>query len=103
MDATTETDIGGRPILVEGLLGRLLRRPTHPQPVGEDVEQWMKVTALQTDGIDIHFTKYRPSDITGQRPIWYEFVYNLGDIDLPPIGIPMGPRHFGITARPREG
>jgi hypothetical protein len=54
----------------------------------------MKVTALQVDGIPIGFTTLRPADISGMRPQWYEFAYNVGDIDNAPIGIPMGPRHF---------
>jgi hypothetical protein len=54
----------------------------------------MRIVALQTDGIPIGFTTYRPSDLTGFQPAWFEFVYNSGDIDMPPIGIPMGPRHF---------
>lgn len=90
MDATTDTSRSG----VGGLLGRLLGRPSPQQPVGEDKEQWMKVTALQVDGIPIGFTTLRPADISGMRPQWYEFAYNVGDIDNAPIGIPMGPRHF---------
>jgi hypothetical protein len=54
----------------------------------------MKVTALQTEGIPFGFTTFRPSDISGRRPEWYEFAYNVGDIDNPPIQLPMGPRHF---------
>lgn len=83
-----------RVVQVGGLLGRLLGLPSDPQPVGEDKEQWMKVTANQSDGIPFGFTKFRPSDISGKRPEWYEFSYNVGDVDSPPIGVPMGPRHF---------
>lgn len=95
MDATTQTDLGGRVVAVEGLLGRLLGRPSSLQPAGADHNQ-MRVSALQTDGKDIKFTRFRPADITGLRPVWYEFANNVGDIDAPPIGIPMGPRHFSI-------
>jgi len=96
MDATTQTDLGGRIVLVESLLGRLLGRPTAPQPVGKDTEQWMRVSALQTEGLDIHWTPYRPADITGARPVWYEFANNVGDIDAAPVVIPLGPRHRTI-------
>lgn len=95
MDATTQTDLGGRVVAVEGLLGRLLGLPTPPQPLGEDHNQ-MRSVALQADGIPIGFTTYRPADITGLRPIWYEFANNVGDVDAPPIGVPMGPRHFNV-------
>lgn len=93
MSANTE-DPGRRVVQVGGLLGRLLGLPSPPQPVGEDKQQWMKVTANQTDGIPFGFTTVRPADITGRRPAWYEFTYNVGDIDAPPLGVPMGPRHF---------
>lgn len=83
-----------------GLLGRLLGRPTAPQPVGEDEEQWMRVTALQSDGIPFGFTTYRPADLTGFHPEWREFANNVGDVDDAPVGIPMGPRHRSINARP---
>lgn len=83
-----------------GLLGRILGKPTHPQPSGRDLGQWMKVTAEQTDGIDIQFTTWRPPDLTGMYPIWREIVKNIGDIDTFPVGVPMGPRHFSIHAKP---
>ena len=83
-----------------GLLGRLLHEPTSSQPVGEDKEQWMRVTALQSDGIPFGFTTYRPADLTGFYPEWRQFSYNVGDVDLPPVSIPMGPRHFSILAQP---
>lgn len=83
-----------------GLLGRELGKPKRDQPVGEDHDQWMKVTALQTEGIPIGFTTYRRPDITGRFPEWYQtFTRNYGDVDQPPIGIPLGPRHFSINAR----
>lgn len=78
-----------------GLLGRLLGKPTQNQPAGKDIEQWMRVTAEQTDGIPFGFTTYRPADLSGRRPEWAEFVNNEGDVDDPPVGIPMGPRHYG--------
>lgn len=81
---------------MDGLLGQLLGEPTEPQPVGEDDRQWMQVTALQSDGIPFGFTTYRPADLTGRYPEWREFAINVGDVDLPPIGVPMGPRHFNI-------
>lgn len=56
----------------------------------------MEVVALQTDGIPIGFTTYRPADLSGLNPAWVEFVINSGDVDLPPIGIPMGPRHRSV-------
>lgn len=92
MSADTE-DPGRRKVQVGGLLGRLLGLPSPQQPEGED-KQYMKVTANQTDGIPFGFTTFRPSDISGRRPKWYEFSYNVGDVDLPPLGVPMGPRHF---------
>lgn len=93
---------GGRTVLVEGLLGRLLKRPSVSKPAGDDRSQQMRVSALQTEGLPIGFTTYRPSDISGRRPLWYgEFAVNVGDIDNAPIGIPMGPRHFGIVPRGR--
>ena len=61
----------------------------------------MRVVALQSEGIPFGFTTYRPSDLTGVYPLWRQtFAYNIGDIDDPPVGIPMGPRHFSINARP---
>jgi hypothetical protein len=60
----------------------------------------MRVTALQSDGIPFGFTTYRPADLTGLYPIWRQFVLNVGDVDMPPIGVPMGPRHFSLNARP---
>lgn len=83
-----------------GLLGRLLGKPQASQPVGEDRDQWMKVTALQSEGVPFGFTTYRPADITGFHPEWREFSTNVGDVDLPPVGIPMGPRHRSIFAKP---
>lgn len=56
----------------------------------------MEVVALQTDGIPIGFTTYRPADLTGFYPVWRDFVLNTGDVDLPPVGYPMGPRHFRV-------
>lgn len=97
MDATTITDIGGKPIRVEGLVGRLLGLPNQMQPVGEDTKQWIpRAIDLQIHGFSIHWTPYRPSDITGRFPVWREFSFNVGDIDFAPVGIPMGPRHFKI-------
>lgn len=84
---------------MDGLLGRLLEAPVAGQPVGKDTDQWMRITALQSDGIPIGFTTYRPADLTGMYPIWREFAFNVGDVDMPPVGIPMGPRHFSIYAR----
>lgn len=81
---------------MDGLLGELLGLPVRPQPVGRDDKQWMRVTALQSDGIPFGFTTYRPADLTGFRPEWYDFANNTGDVDMPPLGIIMGPRHFGI-------
>lgn len=103
MDATAPDGYfpGGRVVYVEGLLGRLLKRPTQIQPAGKDTEQWLKATALQAEGKPIGFTTYRPADLSGQRPWWYEFVVNVGDVDTAPINIPMGPRHFSVLARPR--
>lgn len=61
----------------------------------------MQITALQSDGIPFGFTTYRPSDVTGTAPRWRQtFAFNYGDVDDAPIGIPMGPRHFSINARP---
>jgi len=95
MDATKQQLFpGGRLVYVESLLGRLLRRPTQVQPGGGDTEQWMRVTALQTEGKPIGFSTFRPADLTGRRPAWYEFANDVGDIDTAPVGIPMGPRHF---------
>lgn len=85
---------------MDGLLGRLLGKPVAGQPVGRDTEQWMKITADQVEGIPIGFTTYRPADLTGLYPEWRMFVDNVGDVDMPPVGIPMGPRHFSIDARP---
>jgi hypothetical protein len=95
MNEADRTDLGGRIVQVEGLLGQLLGRPTPHQPVGEDHE-WMRVSALQVDGIDIGWTPFRPADSSGAQPIWNEFVNNVGDIDTPPIQIPLGPRHRSI-------
>lgn len=92
MDAQADTRREGVP--VAGLLGRLLRRPSPPKPGGDDTSQVMRASALQVDGIPIGFTTYRLADISGMRPKWYEFSFNVGDIDNAPIGIPMGPRHF---------
>jgi hypothetical protein len=85
---------------VAGLLGQELERPTKAQPVGGDHEQFLPATVDQTAGFPIAFTTYRPADLTGLYPIWREFTTNIGDVDMPPIGIPMGPRHFSITAKP---
>lgn len=83
-----------------GLLGGLAGKRGAAKPTGEEA-YWMQVTALQTDGRPIGFTTYRPSDITGFQPEWMQtIVKNYGDVDLPPIGIPMGPRHFSVSARP---
>lgn len=79
-----------------GLLGQLLGDPEPAQPVGEDTEQWQQVTALQSDGIPFGFTTYRPADLTGFYPQWREFAINVGDVDQPPLGVPMGPRHFMV-------
>jgi|SRR5579884_872093 len=102
MDAVSPQYPGGRIVAVEGLLGRLLKKPTQNQPAGEDKEQWMRVTALQAEGKPIGFSTYRPADLSGQRPWWYELAYNVGDVDAAPVGIPMGPRHFSVYARPQE-
>ncbi|MGZ4530812.1 MAG: hypothetical protein ACXVXP_00500 [Mycobacteriaceae bacterium] len=83
-----------------GLLGEELESPTPAQPVGGDHHQWMRTTAMQVEGIPFGFTTYRPADLTGMYPEWREFVDNVGDVDMPPIGVPMGPRHFSINARP---
>jgi hypothetical protein len=83
---------------MDGLLGRLLGKPDPGQPVGRDEEQWVPSKADQTAGIPFGFTTYRPADLTGMYPIWREFAYNVGDVDMPPIGVPMGPRHFSILA-----
>jgi hypothetical protein len=81
---------------VDGLLGGLADKPGEPsKPAGKEA-YWMEIVALQTDGIPIGFTTYRPADLSGLRPEWYEFVFNSGDVDLPPIGIPMGPRHKSV-------
>ncbi len=57
----------------------------------------MQVTALQSDGIPIGFTTYRPADTSGFYPEWRQtMAYNIGDIDDAPVGIPMGPRHFRV-------
>lgn len=61
----------------------------------------MRVTALQSEGIPIGFTTYRSPDITGRNPEWRQtFAFNYGDIDDPPVGIPMGPRHFSTNVFP---
>jgi hypothetical protein len=84
---------------VYGLLGGLAdKNGEAAKPSGEEA-YWMEVTALQTEGRPVGFTTYRPSDLTGFYPIWREFAINVGDVDMPPIGIPMGPRHFSINAR----
>lgn len=85
---------------MDGLLGELLEDPTASQPVGGDHDQWMRTTALQIEGIPFGFTTYREADITGFNPAWRQFAINYGDIDMPPIQIPMGPRHFSVNARP---
>ena len=100
MDQSTQTDLGGRIVHVESILSFLLEKPTPVQPVGRDVRQWNRVTALQTEGISISWTPFRPADLSGKRPVWYEFVVNVGDIDTAPVGVPMGPRHFSINALP---
>ncbi len=82
-----------------GLLGSALGSPSESQPVGED-DQFMRVTALQTEGFSINFTTYRPADLTGMHPEWRQFAYNVGDVDTAPVGVPMGPRHRSIYARP---
>jgi hypothetical protein len=78
-----------------GLLGGLAGKVSPPKPTGDEAYH-MRVVALQSDGIPIGFTTYRPSDLTGFRPAWYEFVVNSGDVDLPPIGVPMRARHFKV-------
>lgn len=81
-----------------GLLGGVAGKRDAAKPTGEEA-YWMEVTALQTEGIPVGFTTYRRPDITGTQPEWYQtFVKNYGDIDDPPIGIPMGPRHRSIDA-----
>ena len=80
-----------------GLLGGLAGPPEPPKPAGDEAYH-MQITALQSDGIPVGFTTYRPADLTGFYPQWREFVYNVGDVDMPPIGVPMGPRHFSIFA-----
>jgi hypothetical protein len=84
---------------MDGLLGQLLGHPEDAQPVGGDHEQPMRVTALQSDGIPFGFTTYRPADLTGFYPEWRQWTMNVGDVDLPPVSIPMGPRHYSINAR----
>lgn len=78
-----------------GLLGGLAGKPEPPKPAGDEADH-MQVVALQTDGIPIGFTRYRPSDLTGFFPAWHDFVNNTGDTDLPPIGVPMGSRHRSV-------
>lgn len=85
---------------IGGLLGRELDAPTKSQPVGGDHVQFLPSVADQVQGIPIGFTTYRAPDITGRFPEWYQtMVKNYGDIDEPPVGIPMGPRHFNIQGR----
>lgn len=84
---------------MDGLLGGLDGKSSPAKPAGQEA-YWMEVVALQTDGIPFGFTTYRPADLTGLRPAWYEFAVNSGDVDEPPVGIPMGPRHFSIHAQP---
>lgn len=100
MDALAQVTNGrrGRVPAVEGLLGRLLGRPSPSQPLGED-DQQMQIVALQTDGIPFGFTRSRPTDVTGTRPAWYEFGTNAGDIDDIPQGVPMRDRHFKVPTR----
>jgi hypothetical protein len=98
MDATTETDIGGRVVAttsVMGLWGKISGQKTDPQPAGEDKSNPMQVTALQTEGIPIQFTTYRPSSIDG-GPIWREFVKNIGDVDTLPIQASLLPRQMKV-------
>ena len=83
-----------------GLLGGLAGEVDPPKPAGDEAYH-MRVTALQSEGIPIGFTTYRPADLTGFYPLWRQTIaYNIGDVDDPPVGIPMGPRHFSINARP---
>jgi hypothetical protein len=83
-----------------GLLGGLAGKVGPSKPAGDEAYH-MRVTALQSEGRPIGFTTYRRSDITGLNPEWQQvFVRNYGDIDDAPVGIPMGPRHFSINARP---
>lgn len=84
---------------MDGLLGGLAGKVSPPKPAGDEAYH-MRVVALQTDGIPIGFTTYRPADLTGLYPEWREFAFNVGDVDDPSIGVPMGPRHFSINARP---
>jgi hypothetical protein len=95
-----QTDLGGKIVYTTSILSFLLDRPTQNQPVGRDVKQWRRVTALQVEGFSIAWTPYRPADLTGARPVWYQFAVNVGDVDTTPVGIPMGPRHFSIDAIP---
>jgi hypothetical protein len=82
-----------------GLLGGLAGKSEPSKPTGKEA-YWMEVTANQSDGIPVGFTTYRRPDITGQFPEWFQtFVKNYGDVDDPPVGVPMGPRHRSITAR----
>lgn len=78
-----------------GLIGGLAGKPEPPKPAGDEAYH-VRVVALQTDGIPIGFTTYRPSDLSGFKPAWNDFVYNTGDVDLPPLGIPMGRRHRSV-------
>lgn len=78
-------------------MGRLLGYPTPSQPVGKDVEQWLRIFAPIAEGIPIGWTPMRESDISGKRPKWYEFAYNVGDIDAAPLPPVMGPRHFNVV------
>lgn len=83
-----------------GLLGGLADEASSPKPAGDEPYH-MRLTALQSEGIPFGFTTYRPPDITGFNPEWRQtFALNYGDVDDPPVGIPMGPRHFSINARP---
>lgn len=92
--------IQGQKGQIAGLLGRELDRPTKNQPVGGDHGQFLPAYSQQVEGIPFGFTVYREPDVTGRHPWWYQsFTKNYGDIDQPPVGVPMGPRHFSYKAQ----
>jgi hypothetical protein len=84
---------------MDGLLGGLAGKREAAKPTGKEA-YWMEIVADQDNGLPIGFTTYRAADLTGFYPRWREFTTNIGDVDMPPVGIPMGPRHFSINAKP---
>lgn len=83
---------------MDGLIGGLAGKQSAAKPTGKEA-YWMRIVANQVEGIPIGFTTYRPADLTGQYPYWRQVFYNIGDVDMPPVGIPMGPRHFSVVAQ----